>query len=128
MIVTLAGVAVLLVVVHEDAAGTVDGFMTAWRMELAGYGNKEPFGWMDIIHTYNLSVPEATDLANFLCASAKAIGWQGLQTPFIPYFDPTPFKKAKFIFYPKRLWVNIYPLNPTIELPDHVDSFYFDWR
>lgn len=114
-------------VVHENPQKEVDGFMVAWKMNLAGFGHSEPFGWLDTVHIYRLAMPEAIDLSNMLCIAAKVQGWAGLQTPFIPYFDATPFKKAKFIFYSKKLLVNIYLLKP-VELPDKVESFYFDWR
>ena len=114
-------------VVHEDHEGKIDGFMVAWQMNLAGFGHSVPFGWLDTVHLYRLPLKEAADLCNFMCHTAREKGWVGLQTPYIPYFDPKPLKKAKFIFYPKKLLVNLYFLN-SIPFPESVDSFYFDWR
>jgi ribosomal protein S18 acetylase RimI-like enzyme len=117
----------VLCAVHEDQSGQVDGFILAWKMNLAGFGNMVPFGWLDIVHTYRLNIREATDLCKYFCGAAKDMGWVGIQTPFIPYFDPTPFKKAKFIFYPKKLLVNVYFLK-KVEFPEKIERFYFDWR
>ncbi|TFH30131.1 MAG: hypothetical protein E4G98_02635 [Promethearchaeota archaeon] len=114
-------------VVHEDENGTVQGFILAWRMKLAGFGNAVPFGWLDLVHTHRLTINEAKDLANYLCITSKELGWAGLQTPFIPYFDSAPFKKAKFIFYPKKISIDIFNLK-KLDLPKNVKSFYFDWR
>ena len=113
--------------VHEDKQGKIDGFAIVWEFLLAGFGNKHPFGWLDAVHTYQLSVQEATELANFLCLAAKKRGWIGIQTPYIPYFDAKPFKKANFVFFRKKLNLDIF--NPkNIPLPKRVRSFYFDWR
>nr|MDO8088962.1 GNAT family N-acetyltransferase [Candidatus Sigynarchaeum springense] len=114
-------------VVHEGADGKVDGFMIAWRFNIAGFGKSHPFGWLDMVHTYRLSTKEATDLCNYFAQTSRELGWVGLQTPFIPYFDPAPLKKARFVFYPKKLIVNFYPL-VDVQLPDRIESFYFDWR
>jgi hypothetical protein len=114
-------------VVHEGPDHQVDGFIVAWEMQLAGFGHLELCGWLDLVHTYRLSLPESVDLCKYMCEIAKARGWVGLQTPFIPYFDPAPFKKAKFIFFPKLLVVTIMSL-VDIPLPSTVKSFYFDWR
>ena len=67
------------------------------------------------------------DLARQLCIEAKARGWVGLQTPFIPYFDPKPFFGARFVPFPKKLLVAAMPLT-NVPLPKRVKSFYFDWR
>lgn len=117
----------VLAVVHEDADGTVDGFMAAWKMQLAGFGRSVPFGWLDLVHTYRLPRREARDLARRLCTEAKAAGWAGLQMPFIPYFDPRPFIRARFAYFPKELIVSLFDFT-GMALPERVDSFYFDWR
>jgi hypothetical protein len=114
-------------VVHEGPDHMVDRFIVAWEMQLAGFGHVEHCGWLDLVHTYRLSLPESVDLCKHMCETAKARGWVGLQTPFIPYFDPTPFKKAKFVFFPKLLVVTLMSL-VDIPLPPTVKSFYFDWR
>ncbi len=114
-------------VVHEGADHQVDGFIVTWEMQLAGFGNVVPCGWLDLVHTYRLPIAEAIDLCKYLCQTAKKRGWVGLQTPYIPYFDPAPFKKARFVFYPKDLIVALFPLKP-MPIPEHTKSFYFDWR
>ncbi|HMF30619.1 MAG TPA: GNAT family N-acetyltransferase [Candidatus Lokiarchaeia archaeon] len=114
-------------VVHEGEDGQVDGFILAWEFQLAGFGNLAPLGWLDLVHTYRLSQKNAVDLVRYLCVTSKERGWAGLQTPFIPYFDPAPFKKAKFVFFPKKLIVALFPV-AEMDLPDHPSSFYFDWR
>ncbi len=115
------------VVVHEGKDGQVDGFLLAWEFQLAGFGHAVPFGFLDLVHTYRLSFQDTVDLARFLCVTSKARGWAGLQSPYIPYFDPKPFKKARFIFFGKSLIISMFPLVP-MEIPDPVTSFYFDWR
>ncbi|OQX54981.1 MAG: hypothetical protein B5M54_04150 [Candidatus Aminicenantes bacterium 4484_214] len=113
--------------VHEDKQGKIDGFAIVWEFLLAGFGNKHPFGCLDAVHPYQLSVQEATELANFLCLAAKKRGWIGIQTPYIPYFDAKPCKKANFVFFRKKLNLDIF--NPkNIPLPKRVRLFYFDWR
>ncbi|HNY50223.1 MAG TPA: GNAT family N-acetyltransferase [Smithella sp.] len=114
-------------VVHEGEDGQVDGFILAWEMQLAGFGNLVPLGWLDLVHTYRLPLKEATDLAKYLCLTARERGWAGLQSPFIPYFDPKPFKKSKFVFFPKKLGIALFPVT-EIDVPEHPRSFYFDWR
>lgn len=114
-------------VVHEGDNHQVDGFIVAWEMQLAGFGNVVPCGWLDLVHTYRLPLAEAKDLCKYLCQTAKEHGWVGLQTPYMPYFDPTPFKRAKFVFFPKKLIVALFPLK-ELPLPEHTQSFYFDWR
>ncbi len=114
-------------VVHEGTDGRVDGFIIAWRFDIAGFGKAYPFGWLDMVHIYRLSKAEAADLCNFLAHTSKELGWVGLQSPYIPYFDPAPLKKARFIFYPKKLIVNFYPF-VDVQLPDKITSIYFDWR
>ncbi|MBN2157078.1 MAG: GNAT family N-acetyltransferase [Candidatus Lokiarchaeota archaeon] len=114
-------------VVHEDESGAVDGFIIAWKFQLAGFGNAINFGWLDCVHIHRLSSKDASDLCKYLCVVSKELGWEGLQTPYIPYFDPKPFKKAKFIFYPKKLIISSFKFRPT-PIPKNVKSFYFDWR
>ena len=114
-------------VVHENAEGIVDGYILAWKFLLAGFGNAIPFGWLDLVHTHRLSIKEATDLCKYLCETSREMGWYGLQTPYIPYFDSKPFKRAKYIFYPKILSISTYNLK-QITIPKKVKSFYFDWR
>ncbi len=117
----------VLAVVHEDESGKVDGFMVAWKMRLAGFGRWVPFGWLDLVHTYRLMRAQARDLARLLCLEAKALGWVGLQMPFIPYFDPRPLLRARFVFFPKDLIVSLFDFT-GLALPERVESFYFDWR
>ncbi len=91
--------------VHEDATGTVDGFLLAWPMVLAGFGQRVPLGWLDLVHTHRLSGRDARDLCRALCVAARDLSWAGLQMPQLPYFDPLPFWRARFVPYPKRLIV-----------------------
>ncbi len=114
-------------VVHENEEGNVDGFILAWEFNLAGFGNKIPFGWLDMVHIHRLSLKEARDLCKLICITSKQRGWIGLQTPYIPYFDSKPFKKAKFIFFTKKITIDIFNLK-NIPLPKNVQGFYFDWR
>ncbi len=113
-------------VVHEKQ-GKVDGFLIAWEFNLAGFGNSIPFGWLDMVHTYNLNDQETKDLANLLCLIAKKKGWQGLQTPYIPYFKTEGFKSARFIFFPKKMTLDVFNLE-GVELPENPKKVYFDWR
>ncbi|HME55296.1 MAG TPA: GNAT family N-acetyltransferase [Candidatus Lokiarchaeia archaeon] len=117
-------------VVHEDTGGKVDGFMVAWEFEIAGFGNSCPLGWIDMIHTYRLKTEEAADLARYFAQVSEELGWVGLQSPFIPYFDPAPLKKARFVFFPKKLIVNFTSATSewTIPFPEKITSMYFDWR
>ncbi len=114
-------------VVHTDDSGKIDGLMLAWKFHLSGFGKSTPFGWLDIIHNYNLSFNEAVDLSNYLCQSAKERGWSGIQSPYIPYFKPEPLKKAKFVFFPKKLVLSFF-LNTNIIFPEKLDTLFFDWR
>ncbi len=114
-------------VVHEDNTGTVKGFMLAWEFVLAGFGNKIPFGWLDMVHIHRLNEQEASDLANYLCQTSKERGWYGLQTPYIPYFDMKPLKNAKFFFFGKKIDLDLFNLK-NVPIPEDVESFYFDWR
>ncbi|MHA1442648.1 MAG: hypothetical protein ACTSPK_12430, partial [Candidatus Heimdallarchaeota archaeon] len=114
-------------VVHEDDKGKVKGFMLAWEFLLAGMGNKLPFGWLDMVHIHRLTTKEASDLANYLCQTSEELGWYGLQTPYIPYFDMKPLKNAKFFFFGKKINLDLFNMK-NISIPEKVDSFYFDWR
>ncbi len=114
-------------VVHENSDGQVDGFIVAWKFNFAGYGNIIPFGWLDSVHTYRLSVKDATDLCKYLVLTARELGWYGFQSPYIPYFDPKPFKKSKFLFFPKILTIDVFRRS-DIQFPKKINSFYFDWR
>nr|MDO8109647.1 GNAT family N-acetyltransferase [Candidatus Sigynarchaeota archaeon] len=115
-------------VVHEDTDGKPDGFIIAWEFIIAGFEKHHPFGWLDMVHTYRLKTSDAVDLCNYLAQTSKERGWIGLQSPYIPYFDPAPLKKARFIFYPKELIVRFYSFIDNIPLPDKIEKFYFDWR
>ncbi len=114
-------------VIHEDSKGKIKGFMLAWEFYLAGFGNKIPFGWLDMIHIHRLNTKEASNLANYLSQTSKEHGWIGLQTPYIPYFDMKPLKKAKFFFFGKKINLDLFNMN-NISIPEKVESFYFDWR
>ncbi|MFW9924941.1 MAG: hypothetical protein ACFFDW_16820, partial [Candidatus Thorarchaeota archaeon] len=114
-------------VVHEDDHGKVKGFMLAWEFILAGLGNKIPFGWLDMVHIHRLTTKEASDLANYLSQTCAERGWYGLQTPYIPYFDMKPLKKAKFFFFAKKIHIDLFNLKKIL-IPTNIDSFYFDWR
>jgi len=116
-----------LCAIHEDDNGAIDGLIGAWEFLLSGFGKSYPFGWLDMVHTHKLSTRDAKDMCNFLCYSAKERGWMGIQTPYFPYFDAKPLKKAKFIFYGKRLFLDIAKLK-DIEIPDKIESIFFDWR
>jgi hypothetical protein len=115
------------VVVCENTLGIVDGFIIAWKFQLAGFGNVVDFGWMDAVHIHRLPLKDAKDLCKFLSLMAVEMGWSGLQSPYIPYFDPKPFKRAKFIFYPKKMMISSLRYK-TLPIPKKVKSFYFDWR
>jgi hypothetical protein len=114
-------------VVHEDDEGKVKGFMLAWEFILAGMGNQIPYGWFDMIHVHRLTNEEAGNLAYYLCQKSMERGWNGLQTPYIPYFDMKALKKARFFFFGKKINLDIFNLS-NIEIPDNVETFYFDWR
>jgi len=114
-------------VVHEDNDGRVKGFMLAWGFYLAGMGNKIPYGWLDMVHIHRLNTKEASDLANYLCQTSEELGWYGLQTPYIPYFDMKPLKKAKFFFFGNKINLDLFNMK-NVPIPEKVESFYFDWR
>jgi len=114
-------------VVHEDANGKVKGFMLAWEFILAGMGNKLPFGWLDMVHIHRLTTEEAGDLANYLCQTSEELGWGGLQTPYIPYFDMKPLKKARFFFFDKKINLDLFNMN-NVPIPEEIKTVYFDWR
>ncbi|MHA1346683.1 MAG: GNAT family N-acetyltransferase [Candidatus Heimdallarchaeaceae archaeon] len=117
----------VLCAVHTDQDDVAKGFILAWEFNLAGFGHHFPCGWLDIVHIHGLTTKEAKVLADFASFSAKKRGWIALQTPYIPYFDPKPLKKAKFIFYPKTLHLDMMLLE-DIDIPKDIESFYFDWR
>jgi len=114
-------------VVHEDNEGKTKGFMLAWGFYLAGFRNKIPFGWLDMIHIHRLNNEEASNLANYLSQTSRERGWYGLQTPYIPYFDMKPLKKAKFFFFSKKINLDLFNLK-NVPIPEEIESFYFDWR
>ena len=117
----------IVCVVHTADDGRVDGFIAAWQFNIAGFGNKEPFGWIDLIHAYKLNKKEGRALCEGLCYYAREKGWLGLQTPLIPYINQISFKAARFVDFPKGL---ILVLHPLVDLPDfkEASSYYFDWR
>ncbi|NHJ31690.1 MAG: GNAT family N-acetyltransferase [Asgard group archaeon] len=117
----------VLCVVHENEQGQVDGFINGWEFLLAGFGNAVKFGWLDTVHTYNLPQKEVISLANLLSSEARKRGWKGIQSPFIPYFDDKPFRKANFVLFPKKIGMYLFNLT-NITLPKKVDSIYFEWR
>lgn len=114
-------------VVHIDENGKVNGFMLAWEFILAGMGNRLPFGWLDMVHIHRLNTKEAGNLGNYLCQTSEELGWGGLQTPYIPYFDMKPLKSAKFFFFGKKINLDLFNMK-NVPLPEKVESFYFDWR
>ncbi len=118
---------VVLCAVHTNQKDVAKGFILAWEFNLAGFGYHFPCGWLDIVHIHGLTTREAKELAHFASFSAKRRGWIALQTPYIPYFDPKPLKKAKFIFHPKTLHLDMMLLK-DIDFPEKIESFYFDWR
>jgi GNAT superfamily N-acetyltransferase len=117
----------VICVVHENEQGQIDGYINAWEFLLAGFGKAVKFGWMDTIHTYNLQQKEIISLANLLSSEAEKRGWKGIQSPFIPYYDVKPFKKANFILFPKKIGMYVFNLSNVV-LPKKVDSIYFEWR
>ena len=98
----------VLCVVHEDEKGKINGYILVWEFILAGFGNEAPFGWLDTVHAYNLTQNEVKDLANFMSQEAIKLGWKGVQTPYIPYFDVKPFTKANFIFFGKKVGIDLF--------------------
>jgi len=117
----------VLCVVHENEQGQVDGFINAWEFLLAGFGKAVKFGWMDTVHTYNLPQKEVISMANLLSSEANKLGWKGIQSPFIPYYDAKPFRKANFILFPKKIGMYIFNLT-NFTIPEKVKSIYFEWR
>ena len=116
----------VVTVVHEDDRGEVDGFLSAWRMLLAGFGNRVPFGWLDLVHVHRLPGREARDLTRGLCLHAGRRGWAGLQMPHLPYFGATPLWRARFVPYPKQLIVAAVSFDAP--LPPRPRGVYLDWR
>ncbi|HUU78329.1 MAG TPA: GNAT family N-acetyltransferase [candidate division Zixibacteria bacterium] len=117
----------VLCVVHENNEGKIDGYILVWEFTFAGFGNQVPFGWLDTVHTYNLTNNEVKNLANFLSQEAIKKGWKGIQTPYIPYFNAKPFKRANFIFFRKKLGLDLFNIT-GFEIPEKVNTFYFIWR
>ncbi|MHA1550783.1 MAG: GNAT family N-acetyltransferase [Candidatus Heimdallarchaeaceae archaeon] len=117
----------VICVVHTNQEDIVNGFFLAWEFNLAGFGYHFPCGWLDIVHIHGLTRKEAKELALFLSLASRNRGWIGLQTPYIPYFDPKPLQKAKFIFFPQTLHLDLMLLE-EIDIPEVIESFYFDWR
>jgi hypothetical protein len=117
----------VLCVVHEDENGKINGFINGWEFLLAGFGHSVKFGWLDTVHIHNLTTKEGTNLAKFMGLESKKIGWKGLQTPFIPYFNPKPLKAANFIFYGKKLGLYLFDLS-GISVPENIKTVYFEWR
>ena len=117
----------VLCVVHENAEGKIDGYILVWEFTFAGFGHQVPFGWLDTVHTYNLTDSEVKDLANLMSKEAKKKGWKGIQTPYIPYFNAKPFKKANFIFFSKKLGLDLFNIT-GFEIPEKINTFYFYWR
>jgi hypothetical protein len=114
-------------VVHTDNAGKINGLMLAWKFHLSGFGNSTTFGWLDIIHLYKLTTKEAADLSKYLIRRSFERGWAGIQSPYIPYYNPEPLKKSRFVFFPKKLILSFF-LNTNITFPEKLDSLFFDWR
>jgi len=117
----------LLCAVYEGDDGLVKGFITAFQMNIAGFNMNAPMGCVEIVHTYRLSVGEATEMCKYFCLMAKGKGWTGLQTPLIPYYDTKPFRKSKFILFPKKMVIGMFA-QPHTPLPENIDSAYLDWR
>jgi hypothetical protein len=80
-----------------------------------------------MVHIHRLDVKEASNLANYLCQVSREKGWYGLQTPYIPYFDMKPLKKARFFFFANEVNMDLFNLK-GISVPEEIESFYFDWR
>jgi len=114
-------------VVHEDETGEVDGFVTAWQMQLAGFGRKQPFGWLDQVVLQRLSRKSAAEVCRALAREALRRGWAGLQSPRIPYFDALPLHLARFVPYPKKLAVVLMLFGDDSWVPD-CRRCYLDWR
>ncbi len=117
----------VLCVVHEDPQGKINGYILAWEFLLAGFGHQVPFGWLDTVNSFKLTRKEIKDLANFMSQEAIKLGWKGLQTPYIPYFDAKPFIKANFIFFGKKVGIDLFNWS-NIPIPEKVESMYFYWR
>lgn len=118
----------VICVVHENTSGEVDGFIIAWKMMLACSSGKAPFGWLDTVHLYNLSLKDSVDLCKYLCIAGKQAGWLGIQYPYIPYFNPLPFFLTKFILYPRYLVFYASFMRP-LDFPKKVSKkFYLSWR
>ncbi|MGC9779988.1 MAG: GNAT family N-acetyltransferase [Candidatus Heimdallarchaeota archaeon] len=117
----------VLCVVHENKDGKINGYILVWQFILAGFGNEVPYGWLDTVHAYNLNQKEVKDLANFMSQEAIKLGWKGVQTPYIPYFDAKPFIKANFIFFGKKVGIDLFNWS-NIPIPEKIESIYFILR
>jgi hypothetical protein len=62
-----------------------------------------------------------------LALEARNRGWAGLQTPLIPYFDPRPFYRARFVPYPKKLVVVLMPFGDA-PWTGAATRLHLDWR
>jgi hypothetical protein len=113
--------------VIEDEEHKIKGFLLAWKFNMAGFGHSVDFGWLDCVHTYRLDKKEAIGLVRYFCKSCHDLGWKGIQSPFIPYFDAKPFLKSKFRFFPKKLIIQQFSPE-KLDLPLKTESLYFDWR
>ena len=116
--------------VHEDNEGKVNGFVLAWEFNFAGFGNKISFGWLDLINIDHLSGRSAANLIRFFNIKAKEKNWKGIQTPHIPYFSITPFLRAQYLTFPKKMIVQVFgfknsDLSPFRATPD---TCFLDWR
>lgn len=116
--------------VHEDHSGTVNGFVLAWEFNFAGFGEKIPFGWLDLIHVDHLSGKSAANLIRFFNIQAKQKGWKGVQTPYIPYFPITPFLRANYLTFPKKMIVQVFGLNDSdfSFFKTAPPTCFLDWR
>jgi len=62
-----------------------------------------------------------------MSSEAIKLGWKGLQTPYIPYFNAKPFIKANFIFFAKKVGIDLFNWS-NIPIPEKIDSMFFYWR
>jgi GNAT superfamily N-acetyltransferase len=114
-------------VVHENENGIVDGFLLAWKVYMSGFGNAVPIGLIDIVHTYRLSLKDASDLCKFFCLESKKIGLCAVLGPYFPYFDLSPFKKAWFVTFRKKYIILLFHIK-NHSLPQDVKKIFIDWR
>ena len=81
-----------------------------------------------MVHFNHLSTKEAAKLSNYFCLQAKKKGWVGIQSAYFPYYDAKPFQKAKFIFFGKKLFMDIAAFKDIVEDVGEIKSIYIDWR